>query len=246
MRPLLGVGWTLNYEMYFYLIFALAVMAPRRLGLLVLFGLFAIALVLGALNKSFVDTSDPRTAFEFWTAPIIILFPLGCVLGLVRRVLVANNALPLAPISPAFLSCLVVALGWCWLIAAAADRDIYPLSFGQEILIWGTALFAVAICSLTKNPPDHAVNRFLILLGDASYSTYLSHTITIRYAGRLLGDVVHSYPGTAVVIFIVSSTIMGVAVHKLIETPLLRLLRPGSQPLRFVFATILPNKGLQK
>jgi peptidoglycan/LPS O-acetylase OafA/YrhL len=245
MRPLLGVGWTLNYEMYFYLLFALAVMVPRQLGLVVLFGLFTTALMLGTLSRPFTDTSDPRTAFEFWTAPIIILFPLGCALGLVRRVLVTNNALPSASVSPAFLSCLLVALG-CYLVAVTADRDIYPLSFGHETLIWGTALCAVAICSLTKNPSNHAVNRFLILLGDASYSTYLSHTITIRYVRRLLGDAVYSYPVTAVVIFIVSSTVMGLAVHKLIENPLLRLLKPGSRPLRLVFATILPNKDLQK
>ena len=30
MQPLVGQGWTLNYEMFFYAIFAMAVSAPRR------------------------------------------------------------------------------------------------------------------------------------------------------------------------------------------------------------------------
>jgi peptidoglycan/LPS O-acetylase OafA/YrhL len=33
MEPVLGQGWTLNYEMFFYALFAIALILPRRVGL---------------------------------------------------------------------------------------------------------------------------------------------------------------------------------------------------------------------
>ena len=32
MRPIVGQGWTLNYEMFFYVVFGLCLFAPRKLG----------------------------------------------------------------------------------------------------------------------------------------------------------------------------------------------------------------------
>src|SRR3569623_79790 len=39
-HPILGLGWTLNYEMYFYVLFSFALLLPRRIGLLALTALF--------------------------------------------------------------------------------------------------------------------------------------------------------------------------------------------------------------
>ena len=42
MARLVGVGWTLNYEMFFYSIFAVAVLAPRRYAALAITVLFVV------------------------------------------------------------------------------------------------------------------------------------------------------------------------------------------------------------
>ncbi len=33
LRPVLGQGWTLEYEMFFYALFAISMLLPRRVGL---------------------------------------------------------------------------------------------------------------------------------------------------------------------------------------------------------------------
>jgi len=49
--PVVGVGWTLNYEMFFYAVFAGALLLPRRLGLQLIFVCFGILVGLGILWK---------------------------------------------------------------------------------------------------------------------------------------------------------------------------------------------------
>lgn len=73
--PVLGVGWTLNYEMMFYVLFALTLFLPRRFQLLALSAVFLTLTGLG-------DALRPSTApFEFWTRAIILHFLVGAWMG---------------------------------------------------------------------------------------------------------------------------------------------------------------------
>lgn len=47
--PVIDVGWTLNYEMAFYGLFALSMLLPRRLALSVLCAILALLAILGSL-----------------------------------------------------------------------------------------------------------------------------------------------------------------------------------------------------
>src|SRR5258707_7751185 len=76
LRPILGQGWTLNYEMYFYAAFAVAILWPRRLGVGILTAAF---LALAWLGRD-LDTSTPK--LFTWTDGIILEFILGIYLGL--------------------------------------------------------------------------------------------------------------------------------------------------------------------
>jgi peptidoglycan/LPS O-acetylase OafA/YrhL len=83
MRPLIGMGWTLNYEMLFYVLFAVALLLPRRIGLAALFGSFGVLAVAGlAINPTLAAAVTP---VQFWTAPIILLFVAGVAIGLMRE-----------------------------------------------------------------------------------------------------------------------------------------------------------------
>ena len=71
--------------------------------------------------------------------------------------------------------------------------------------------------------------RPALLLGDASYSLYLSHTIFYGIAGFGLRIVHLPAPkdSLAVTIFeMVMATVIGVAIHLYVEKPLLRRIRP--------------------
>src|SRR3954451_15297253 len=76
--PLLVPGWTLNYEMLFYVLFAASIAlsggsAVRRLALIA--GLILSVLIVSNLLKSRVDV------FNFYAAPIMLEFVAGTLLG---------------------------------------------------------------------------------------------------------------------------------------------------------------------
>src|SRR3569833_1234402 len=78
-HPILGLGWTLNYEMYFYAVFALMLLVPLRAGGWTIAGLF-VALALAHLA---VPASQVQA--YFWTDPIILEFLFGIGLALLLR-----------------------------------------------------------------------------------------------------------------------------------------------------------------
>jgi len=76
LRPILGPGWTLDYEVYFYAAFAFAMLWPRRLGV----GILTVAFLALTWIGRDLDTSTP--IMFTWTDGIILEFILGIYLGL--------------------------------------------------------------------------------------------------------------------------------------------------------------------
>ncbi len=77
VRPLATPGWTLNLEMLFYVVFAVALLLPRRRGLTLVFG------ALGLLVAAQVAGILPGTALNFWGDPIVLGFLFGVATGIV-------------------------------------------------------------------------------------------------------------------------------------------------------------------
>ncbi|HEY9217739.1 MAG TPA: acyltransferase, partial [Phenylobacterium sp.] len=77
MNPLVPVGWTLNYEMFFYALLALALIPPLGRARYILVAVVVAALALPGFFVSF--GSD---LLQFYTRPILIEFALGVGLGL--------------------------------------------------------------------------------------------------------------------------------------------------------------------
>ena len=71
MNPVHGVGWTLNFEMLFNVVFAICIAWPRRIAVPAVTGTFAIAI---ALRCYFNPSAAPSL---FWTDPIILEFVFG-------------------------------------------------------------------------------------------------------------------------------------------------------------------------
>ena len=98
--PLLTQGWTLNYEMAFYLLFAIALLFGRKIGVAILLLVPVVLSVIGAFlpyNPIATLASVPL----YYTQPVVLLFAAGVLLS----VLDTRFHLPRykLPISPAFL-----------------------------------------------------------------------------------------------------------------------------------------------
>ncbi len=69
-RPVLPVGWTLDFEMFFYALFAMCLIFRRTIGSVLLFAAFGAVFLIGR------DPGRP-TPLAIWADPIIFEFLLG-------------------------------------------------------------------------------------------------------------------------------------------------------------------------
>ncbi|MDZ5111958.1 acyltransferase [Pseudomonas putida] len=155
LYPTLNVGWTLNFEMFFYLLFGLAFLVRRRHHqLLVTAALLLASELLGRLG----------VLSRFYGNDIIYEFLLGIGLGVLHRrgLIHQGRLLPLA-------------------LLAVAGLAIYHLDASWRLLHWGVPSAMIVLAFVALEPLFRG-NRLLKALGDCSYSVYLIHVLVL-YAG---------------------------------------------------------------
>ncbi|GJD93205.1 hypothetical protein OCOJLMKI_0396 [Methylobacterium iners] len=168
-QPLYSLGWTLNFEMFFYALFAVALPWGRRIA----FAWVAASLsLLVTLRLSVPGLPQP---LAFWGAPIVLEFALGAALGLARAEGLRLAALPRL--------CLAAA-GIAWLMSVAGEPDLAmrPLAYGLP----GLLLVAAAGLGPPRRGPEPLPLRWGVGLGDASYALYLAHPFVLRAAREIL------------------------------------------------------------
>jgi peptidoglycan/LPS O-acetylase OafA/YrhL len=79
IRPIMALGWSLNYEKLFYALFAVCLLAPLKRASPSLIGLFVGISILGA------TVTMPTVALTYWTNSIILEFLFGALLALACR-----------------------------------------------------------------------------------------------------------------------------------------------------------------
>ncbi len=202
--PYLVPGWTLNYEMFFYLIFCIGLMCSKTLSLPTV-----IILILATLG--FFIESD-NALITFYTSPLLIEFLLGMwiayayVKGMISKALVI-----MLPIG-------FIGLLWIPFLADADVRLMVKIACSSLIIIGAIAM------GTTAN-----YNKLLNLLGDASYSIYLTHAvISLSLAERIWRKVPFDgwlqFIGWIIFSLLISS-IIGVLVHLYAEKPSIKWLR---------------------
>jgi exopolysaccharide production protein ExoZ len=196
--PVLGVGWTLNYEAFFYALFALSLLAPARLRLAVLTSLFTSFAALGFLIDSDIG------AARFYTQPLILQFLAGAWIGHVWKHR-TSLAWPL--------------LGCAFAVVLLAIPAL--LHFREAIWrgLWAV-LTLLAVLAAHRSFPTRRRFAFGLLLGDASYSLYLWHPLV------LLALAAAGPPGWVfLAVGIPLSIAAGLLSYRFFERPLLRYFR---------------------
>jgi exopolysaccharide production protein ExoZ len=77
LQPVLEPGWTLNYEMFFYVAFAFSMVLKESLRLPAIACLFALLVFVG-------DIAESSRSVEFYTRPLMIEFVLGMAIARYR------------------------------------------------------------------------------------------------------------------------------------------------------------------
>jgi exopolysaccharide production protein ExoZ len=201
IEPLLGVGWTLTFEMFFYAVFALALLLRRNI-----YRFVGAVMVLCALGSLWVQPDWP--AISFYLSPRVLEFYFGMLLALWS----AHRRLPRG----VAIGCLIA--GFVVLLAGSEFLPPLPLLIRKGI---PAVLIVAAVISL-EPWAGHRVPRSLIFLGGASYSIYLFHPMVAPIVPAVLNRI--GADGTAVSVLsvlgaIVLSTAAACGLHMLVERP---------------------------
>jgi peptidoglycan/LPS O-acetylase OafA/YrhL len=206
---ILPVAWSLYHEILFYAAF-MALLFSRRFGALVLTTWFA-ACIVNLLFGPFGGMAG------LYIAPRNLVFAMGLFAAWALR----RGRIP----APA----LCLALGLL-LFFGAAIQEVTPhiLSEPVESLTCGLGAM-LALLGLVELERTHHLRtpKFLVSLGDASYSIYLIHLPVLIFTAKLVIPLrAHLHLPLAIwyALFFCVALAAGFAVHYALEKPLLRLL----------------------
>ncbi len=167
-HPVLFLGWTLNYEVLFYAIFAFALTFGSRAAPAIATIIISSLVLIGLM---FSISTEP---FRFWTQPITLEFLLG-----VWIFVGWHNGMRL-PVRPGF----GIALGASLLALMGWEQTkgsfdwIEPISFGIPA---ATIVVLALSCE-----GEIKIPAIVLAIGDASYSLYLFHPYLVEPTQKIV------------------------------------------------------------
>jgi exopolysaccharide production protein ExoZ len=210
--PILENGWTLNYEMFFYALFALSLAAPARIRLTALSVTLVLLVVVGKVFGPFAH-------------PVASTYSSHYLLEFVAGMILAQSRLRGGSGDSLAQSLFLIVFGF------------YCLgSVSSGLTVLGGAFLVIAGC---LNPKICAIqNRPLLELGNASYSIYLAHQFVLEALAWSWMRLFPLVTWTSSVFFtsmaLVVCALAGYLCYRFIERPLtsrLRKLVTGSAPI---------------
>lgn len=196
------VSWTLSFEFYFYIIFAVSLFISKKaietssiiiLSLLLIGVLFDITLIKSA---------------------IVIEFLIGMWIFKILNGREVKKSIAIA----------IIMLGLI-LISTSSNTEVGGTGF-DRVVYYGIPSTIIFIGFLLINQTTHEI-KSLSLLGAASYSIYLTHIITINAIYFLFKKITNpsDFYWFVVAIATLSSVVVGLLAYKLIEVPSSKLIR---------------------
>ncbi len=220
VQPVISVGWTLNYEMYFYALFGLAL--AFRAGWA---RLAAVSLPISALVVLGFLLPWSNTAWKFYSDPVVLEFVAGMWISWAASRIAWPRGSELRVAAAAVAAALAVAL---------LTRHVEPLP--MRAIVFGIPACALVFGAVILERNGWVVrHRLPIALGAASYSIYLVHPFVI---GALVHLVTHGkllpplLSGVAFVSILAVVCAAGWLSYRLVELPSMEFLKGHLRPQR--------------
>jgi exopolysaccharide production protein ExoZ len=202
LYPIVIQGWTLNYEMFFYVLFAVAMLFGSLRVLVLLGALMLVPLLTYPLIGGSLDVFG-----HFYCNDVILEFGFGVLL---QRVIARSDFPDWSRF--AYFALMLFGFIGLWL-----GYDFEPRSVFQ-----GLPAFLVVWASF-KACEGWLRWKMIALLGDASYAIYLFHWASFGAMKPVAAWIGTSYINSLMILHILTATIAGILIHLLIEQRLLWL-----------------------
>ena len=223
---LVPVSWTLKYELYFYLVFSALLLFPGRWRIYLLLA-WGGSLLIGQSLCYDAPTISCNKSLFLTVHPLAFEFLCGALIGwsYVRWRAPFSLALTCSGAS-------LVVLGLTLYLWSGLDLDD---NIWYRVLLFGlpATLFLYGCVELERQRKITAP-RWLIGLGDASYSLYLSHFLMMSLFFARFPLYVTLPVWLLDLIVLALALGVGLLGHRWIERPVLRLCRGQYRPFRSV------------
>lgn len=233
-HPVLGVGWTLVHEMYFYIGFTLLILfLPQRLRLAGILTWGGIVFV-GALSG--LGTSFGRNLVELVFSPVTLEFVFGAMVAYLIKAGWRRFAWTsiIAGCAGLLIGFLLVdnESGGILLAPLELERPAYFLMMWARVFVFGipAALLLYGLVALElQNKLTRNLPKPLVEIGDWSYALYLCHMLTISAVGKIVYTVFGTDSVIATPIYFVTAIALSLLVaalsYKWFERPLIGYFR---------------------
>ncbi len=227
-EPLISVGWSLIFEMFFYyvlsinLLFGKTAVIPRAiLSILALVGLGAVA-------------GFHRPMLILMANPMNIEFVLGCCIALIYSRLGRRPSLGVALIVIGGIALgLTIFTGY----GRADDFNLILNGHGSwsRLVRWGLAS-AILTAGFVLRPSEirSRFGRLWVYLGDASYSIYLTSVITLFLCDRFYHVFAAIPPDLNIFLVLLIVAAVGAATYSFVEQPVTQFISRGYQQTKKV------------
>jgi peptidoglycan/LPS O-acetylase OafA/YrhL len=207
--PVLPVGWTLENEIAFYVVFAFALATARRR---LVFGIWFATIVLATAARG----AHPVLAVA--TSPLNVEFLLGAAVGafVARGQIVAPRTLLAIGIAG-----VLVTIAATSALPALPDGWERALTIGPPMAILLYGAVGLELRARLRVP------RALVALGDASYSLYLSHLLVLGLVTTAFSAVRRVETAHVAFVIVCYAAALGASLvlYRTVERPLLAAVR---------------------
>ncbi|MDX8434620.1 acyltransferase [Mesorhizobium abyssinicae] len=221
-EKLIYVAWTLSYEIYFYIIFAVSLCFGRILPTSV----SAIFMMIGGILIG--REIQNSTLADFASSPLVLEFCFGIVLALSF----SASRKWRVPAALGVLGFLIIIVSPIFVPHPGALPD------ATRVIAWGLPATLIVAAFLEVRRPQSKAGRAAVLLGDASYALYLTHVFVMIAYGWLIKSTLVGGMSQVVVapVIIILCLIVGVLTHLFVERPVLDYVRKVTrrQPARWL------------
>lgn len=215
--PVISVAWTLEFEIFFYLVFTLFLWISRQHLAPLLAGTFIALVLVGAIYQ------PESLLLERLTHPLLLEFSAGVLLGHVLMSRQIPGSLLAIPV--AILLFILYQIGFeLTQIIPAGNHFERLVNFGIPAF-----LLVLGIVSLDMEY-EIAYPDLFIRIGDASYTLYLSHILVISASGKLyqaigLNELLSNF--ILIIGMLGLCILFALLAYRYVELPLLTYVRNG-------------------